>query len=105
MRCRAAAYRARGAPYRRRPWAPPPSPLVAHDARLLAVPVTLLGGLALVVQLLAFRDRELQLGDAARVEIELQRHDRQALALHLHRQLVDLLGVQQQPALAPRLML
>src|SRR5437773_303439 len=81
------------------------SSLVAHDARFLAVPVALLGGLALVVQLLALRERQLELRDAACVEIKFERNERHALALDRDGDLVDFLLVQQQAPLAPRLVL
>src|SRR4029077_10801386 len=83
----------------------PGSSLVAQDARFLAVPVPLLGGLALVVQLFALRQREPELRDAARVEIELERNERHALALDRDGDLVNFLLVQQQAPLAPRLVL
>src|SRR6056297_3702831 len=50
---------------------------------LLPVPVALGGGLALVVGLLALGDPDLDLGDAAMVEVQDQRHERHALALSL----------------------
>src|SRR5215510_12195537 len=64
----------------------------------LALPGALLLGLTLVVELLAARERELDLGAALLVEIELERHQRHALALDCARELVDLALVQQQPA-------
>src|SRR5947207_15003327 len=76
------------------------SPLVAHQAALFARPVAFLLGLALVVQLLALGKRELDLGSALVVEIELERHQRHALALDRADQLVDLALVQQQLARA-----
>src|SRR5215475_10701512 len=64
----------------------------------LALPAALLLGLALVVELLAAGERKLDLGAALLVEIELERHERHALALHRARQLVDLAPMQKQPA-------
>ena len=43
---------------------------VAHEAGLVALPVALLFGFALVVKLLALGDAELAFGDALGVEIE-----------------------------------
>src|SRR5262245_29851407 len=68
----------------------------AHQAALFAAPVTLLGGLALVVQLLALGDRQQQLGAATLIEIELERDQRHALAIDRAHQLVDLPAMQQQ---------
>src|SRR5688572_11649534 len=65
-----------------------------------ALPVALLLGLAFVVQLLAFGERDLQLGAAFVVEIELEWHDRHALALDRADQPVDLPLVQEQLARA-----
>src|SRR5258708_37268025 len=78
----------------------PASTLIAHQAAFFARPVALLLGLALVVQLLALGERELDLGPALVVEIELERHQRHALALDRADQLVDLALVQQQLARA-----
>src|SRR5690606_856079 len=50
-----------------------------EEARLLALPVALLLGLALVGHLLAARDAEEELGHAALVEIELEGHEGHAL--------------------------
>src|SRR5471032_3412444 len=69
-----------------------------HEARTLALPVAVLECLALVVRLLALRERDLDLGAALAVEIDLQRHDRAALALDRADQLADLGLVQQQLA-------
>src|SRR5581483_7850860 len=74
------------------------SPLLAHEAALLPLPVALLLGVAFVVNLLAAREPELDLGDAASVEIELERHERHALALDGPEQFLDLALVQQQLA-------
>src|SRR5262245_57953346 len=74
------------------------SPLLPHQPRLLALPAALRGVLALVVQLLALCQRQPQLGAAAGIEVELERHHGHALALHRDRELVDLVLVQQQAA-------
>src|SRR5437868_3357173 len=74
------------------------SALVPHQPAALARPVALLLGLALVVQLLALGERDLDLGATLVVEIDLQRHDRHALALDRSHQLVDLPPVQQELA-------
>src|ERR1700751_4744805 len=74
------------------------SALQAHQAPLLAVPAALLLGLPLVVQLLAARERDLELGPALLVEIQSERHDRHALALDPAGELVDLPAVEQQLA-------
>src|SRR5579871_3628164 len=50
----------------------------AQQAAFFAVPVALALGLALVVQLLAFGQRQLDFRPALLVEIELQRHQRHA---------------------------
>src|SRR5688572_7552408 len=52
-----------------------------EQARALALPVAVLDRLALVVRLLAGGQRDLDLGAALLVEIDLQRHDGAALAL------------------------
>src|SRR5437879_13522313 len=70
----------------------------------LAGPVALLLALALVVQLLALRERNLDLRAAFVVEIDFQRHDRHALALDRADQLVDLALMQQELAWPLRLM-
>src|SRR5262245_62307116 len=64
----------------------------------LALPTALLFGLALVVQLLAAGKGELELGAALLVEIELERHQRHALALDRADQLVDLAAVEKELA-------
>src|SRR3981081_1830417 len=58
------------------------SPLGAQQPGLVAAPVACLLGLSLVVQLLALGDAKLDLGDASQIEIDLQRHQRHAFALH-----------------------
>src|SRR5262245_47012783 len=72
------------------------SALGPQQPATLALPTALLFGLALVVQLLAARERELDLGAALGVEIELERHERHAIALDRPHQLVNLPAVQEQ---------
>src|SRR5271156_6084099 len=74
------------------------SAALAHQPRLVAVPVAHLLGLALVVQLLASPKRDRNLGAAFVVEIDAQRHDRHALAFDAFGKFGDFLGVQQQLA-------
>src|SRR5262245_34819177 len=85
----------------------PREPIFGKDRRLalgaqqspaLPVPAALLLGLALVVQLLSAGERQLDLGAALLVEIELERHQRHALALDRASELVDLAPVQQELA-------
>src|SRR4029453_1887479 len=57
------------------------SALGAQQPAALAFPAALLLGLALVVELLAAGERKLDLGAPFFVEIELERHERHALAL------------------------
>src|SRR5207248_11672214 len=71
---------------------------------LLPAPVALLLGFAFVVQLLAFRDRQQELGATAFIEIKLSRDQRHAFALDRAHQLIDLLLVEQQLARPLRLM-
>src|SRR4030088_3595469 len=78
---------------------------VAQQPRALALPVAILDRLALVMGLLAGDQGDLDLGAAARIEIELQRHDGAALALDGADQLVDLLAVQQELARPARLVI
>src|SRR5690606_11064929 len=80
------------------------SPLLgplAQQALLLALPVALLLGLALVVLLLALGEADLHLHAALGV-MQVERHQRIAALLHLADELADLLGVQQQLARAGR---
>src|SRR4030081_2261356 len=74
------------------------STLEPHQAAALAVPAALLFGLALVVELLAAAERDLDLGAPLGVEEYLERDDGHALAVHRGRELVDLTTVQQQLA-------
>ena len=80
-----------------------PSAPITHQPALVALPVAVGLGGALVVGLLALGQGDFQLHQAAVVEIEPGRDDRAALALDGADQLVDLLAVQQQFALPPRL--
>src|SRR5581483_7256600 len=74
--------------------------LEAEQAAALAIPASFLQRFALVVQLLAAAERYLDLRAALVVEIDLQRNDGHALALHGARKLVDLALVQQELARA-----
>jgi hypothetical protein len=56
--------------------------LVPHQPGFVAGPVAVLFGFALVVELLALGDADFDLGDAPGREIEFQRDQRQAFALH-----------------------
>src|SRR4029453_16932944 len=78
--------------------------LLAHQAALLPVPIPLLLRLALVVQLLALGQSELDLGDPPLVEIDLERHDRHAVTLDGAEEAGDLACVQQQLARPGRCM-
>src|SRR5471030_727110 len=73
-----------------------PTSAPAEQPRPLALPVAILDRLALVVRLLAGGQRDLDLGPALLVEIDLQRHDGAALALDRADQRVDLLAMQQE---------
>src|SRR5262245_57047856 len=64
----------------------------------LPLPAALLLGFALVVQLLAARERKLELGAALLVEIELEGHERHSLALDRPHEFVDLPAVQEELA-------
>src|SRR5699024_6981587 len=80
---------------------PSASPLVlfAHDAALLALPVAVLFGGALVMQLLAGNQRQLALHPVA-LPVQLERHAGVALLLGAREDPGDLLAVQQQLARA-----
>src|ERR1700741_1714089 len=69
-----------------------------HQAALLPAPIALLHGLALVVQLLALGERELEFRAAALVEVKLERNQGHAFAVDGADQLVDLLSVQKKLA-------
>src|SRR5712671_2400917 len=71
-------------------------PFIPQQPAALALPAAFLFGLALVVKLLAARERNLDLGAALFIEIELERHERHALTLDGASELVDLAAVQQQ---------
>src|SRR5918993_693908 len=79
------------------------STVLAHQPLLIPLPVALLDGLALVVDLLAPRQRQLDLRPAGRVEVDRQRDQSQALAGDRTVQLGDLTALEQQLALPPRL--
>src|SRR3989338_4610211 len=78
-------------------------PLVAHQARLLAVPVALLYRRPLVLMAAALGDRQLDLGDASIIEVDAERHKGHALAVNLAQQPVDLALVHQELAGGPGL--
>src|SRR5690606_26051168 len=96
----------RGPPYKRKrglsrfPLREGRSAPFAHQARLVALPVALLDRRALIMRLLAARERELDLGPAATVEIDAERDQRHALALDRADELLDLARVEQQLARA-----
>src|SRR3984893_5028503 len=75
-----------------------PLSLLAQQAPALSVPGSLLFSFALVVQLLAARQSELDFRPPLVVEVKLERHDGHAVALDRADQLVDLPLVQQQLA-------
>src|SRR5262249_3593924 len=79
------------------------SAALAHQPRLVALPVARLLGLALVRLLLALGEAELALGDAALVEIERERHQRHALPADGADHAAQLLLVDEELALAARL--
>src|SRR5262249_13411822 len=74
------------------------SSLLAQQTTSLTVPGPFLLGLALVMQLLAACQGQLDLGSALGIEIKLERHKRHSLTLDRTDQLVDLPAVQKQPA-------
>src|SRR5689334_14091821 len=69
-----------------------------QQACALALPIALLDRLALVMGLLAGRQRDLDFGHASFIEIDLERHNRAALALDGADQRTDLALVQQELA-------
>ena len=73
--------------------------LVAHDALGFALVLLLTQRLTLVEFLLASGERDLRF-DAPVFEVQAQRHNRVPLRLRLAREFLDLMGVQQQLALA-----
>src|SRR5690349_18683690 len=54
-------------------------PALAHQARLVALPVAILGRLPLVSRILALGEREFDFRPAPAVEVDRQRHERHAL--------------------------
>ncbi len=72
---------------------------VRHLAREIALGVAVRDRSTLVVELLAARQPELDLGPTAG-DVQLERHDRLALRAGATQQLVDLLAVEQQLAIA-----
>src|SRR6185369_14506202 len=80
---------------------PSSSRRVFHQAGLLALPVAILFGGALVVFLLALRQADAQFG-AAVLPVHLQRHERVAAALDSADQPIELGAVQQELAGADR---
>src|SRR5258708_7045956 len=80
------------------------SALLPHQPRLVARPVPLGGGFALVVGLLAGGHGDLELRQALVAPVELGGDQRAALSLHRADQPVDLLALQQQLPVAARLM-
>src|SRR5262249_37452095 len=73
-------------------------PLCSQQPPALALPTAPLLAFALIMQLLAARERKLELGAALLVEIELQRHQRHSLALDRAHELVDLAAVKEELA-------
>lgn len=73
--------------------------VVLHDAFFLALPVFFACRIALVEQLLAAAQREVQL-DAAVLVVQVQRHQGVAALFDLADQLADFLGLEQQLARA-----
>src|ERR1044072_6950170 len=81
------------------------SAMVPHQPALLALPVLLLLIVALVVELAPLGQRDLDLGPAAAVEIDAERHQRHALAGDGAVKLGDLPVVEQQFARPFRLVI
>src|SRR5215216_6416672 len=77
----------------------------AHQAGAAPLPIAVALGLSLVGFALPRGKSELDLGAAALVEIQRERHDRDALALHRAHQPVHLLAMQQQFAGPARLVI
>src|SRR5262249_30663603 len=76
-----------------------PTHALLVDTRQLPLDLALLDRLALVVELLAATQPQLDLG-AVTFEVELERHEGQPLCAHAHLQANDFLAVQQQLARA-----
>src|SRR5215208_2662686 len=81
------------------------SAIAPHQTLLLPLPIAFLHRFTLVVHLLASRQRQLDLGPPAAVEIERQWDERQALARHRSVELGDFPRPQQQFPGAPRLVI
>src|SRR3984957_16402449 len=75
---------------------------IAHQPRLVAVPVAHFLGLALVVQLLAAPERDRDLRATLGVEVDAERNDGHAFPLDALREFDDFLGVQEKFARALR---
>src|SRR6266516_4668276 len=75
-----------------------PLALSPQQPSALPLPAAFLLGLALVVQLLAPCKRQLELGAALLVEIELERHQRHSFPLDRTHELIDLAAVKQELA-------
>src|SRR5260370_40336230 len=72
------------------------SALLAHQPRLVALPVLGLLGFALVGFLLALGEADLAFGDAALIEVDAERDDCHAFAADGAKHLVELAAVEQQ---------
>src|SRR3954452_25477486 len=83
--------------------APARASALLEQPLLLPLPVALLDRVPLVMNLLAPRQRELDLGPAAAVEIDRKRNKREPLASHRALELGDLPSLEQQFARPPRL--
>src|SRR5690606_26674632 len=81
------------------------STAVPQQASLFAIPVALLFRLALVVSLLASRQRQFQLRAATIIEVELQRHHGHPLPGHGIEEAGHFTLADEQLAQAPRLMI
>src|SRR5262245_16784093 len=71
-------------------------PLCSQQPPALALPAAPLLAVAFIMQLLAARERKLELGAALLVEIQLERHQRHSLALDRAHELVDLAAVKEE---------
>src|ERR1700748_2690113 len=92
----AAMVNANRSPADRAGWVLMNSPLRPHHPGLVSLPVALLLGLALVVQLLALGDAQFHFRPALGIEIHFERYQRHAFALDGGRQLRRLALVNQQ---------
>src|SRR5690606_2672549 len=77
---------------------PRPSAALAHQPRLVALPVAVFDDLSLVVGLLALGEGQLDLGAPPAVEVDRERDQRHALALDRADHLLDLALMEQQLA-------